>query len=140
MVGEFFINGEDAHKTYGITFGADSLAALLTPPPVKSYIQSKSALMHGIQVLTSEETLPKVDARDVQLIFYLRAKDREQFITRYEDVCEVLRGGKIDIRTKYQPKVTYHFKYISCTQFSQFNGRLAKFILKLEEPNPQNRL
>lgn len=140
MVGECYINGVDAHLTYGITFGESSLTALMTPASVKSYIQSKSVLMHGKRVLTAEETLPKVDERDVQLTFYLRAKNRSQFLTRYEDFCKVLHGGKLDIRTKYQPNVTYHCNYISCVQYSQFNGRLAKFILKLNEPNPQNRI
>lgn len=140
MVEELYINGADAHKTYGIIFGEDSLTALMTPPPVKAYIENKSALSHGKQVLNDEDTPPKLDERDVQLTFYLRAKNLEQFLTRYQKFCEVLQCGKIDIRTKYQPKVTYHCKYISCSQYSQFNGRLAKFVLKVNEPNPNNRV
>lgn len=139
MVGELFINNEDAHETYGIIFGEDSLTALMTPPPVKAYIENKSALTHGKQVLNDEDSPPKLDERDVQLTFYLRAKNREQFLKRYEDFCKVLQGGRVDIRTKYQPKVTYHCNFISCSQYSEFNGRLAKFVLKLNEPNPNNR-
>lgn len=140
MVEELYINGADAHKTYGIIFGEDSLTALMTPPPVKAYIENKSALSHGKQVLNNEDTPPKLDERDVQLTFYLRAKNLEQFLTRYQKFCEVLQCGKIDIRTKYQPEVTYHCIYISCSQYSQFNGRLAKFVLKVNEPNPNNRV
>lgn len=55
MVGELFINNEDARKTYGIIFGEDSLTALMTPPPVKPYIENKSALVHGKQVLNDED-------------------------------------------------------------------------------------
>lgn len=139
MVGELFINNEDAHKAYGITFGMGGLTALMTPPPVKAYIENKSALSHGKQVLNGVDCPPKLDERDIQLSFYLHAKDREQFLKRYEDFCKVLQGGKVDIRTKYQPKVTYRCIYISCTQYSEFNGRLAKFVLKLNEPNPNNR-
>lgn len=138
MVEEFYINNREARK-YGIVFGADSLTALMTPPPVKAYIENKSALSHGKQVLNDEANPPKLDERDVQLTFYLRAKNREQFLTRYGDFCELLRGGRIDIRTKYQPGVTYHCNFISCSQYSEFNGRLAKFVLKLNEPNPNNR-
>lgn len=139
MVGEVFINGEDAQEVYGVIFGSESFTTLLTPPPVKAYIENKSALSHGKQVLNDEDTPPKLDERDIQLTFFLRANSMEQFLTRYAAFTAVLQAGRIDIRTKYQPKVTYRCNYISCAQFSQFNGRLAKFVLKLNEPNPNNR-
>lgn len=139
MVGEVFINGEDAQEVYGVIFGSESFTTLLTPPPVKAYIENKSALSHGKQVLNDEVTPPKLDERDIQLTFFLRANSMEQFLTRYAAFTAVLQAGRIDIRTKYQPKVTYRCNYISCAQFSQFNGRLAKFVLKLNEPNPNNR-
>lgn len=139
MVGELWINNVDAHKRYGISFGEESLTALMTPAPVKAYIENKSALEHGKQVLNTTAKPPKLDDRDVQLTFYLRAKNREQFLQRYEDFCAVLQGGKVNIRTKYQPTVTYRCNYLSCAQYSEFNGRLAKFVLKLNEPNPNNR-
>ena len=60
-------------------------------------------------------------------------------LQRYGDFCEVLRGGVLEIQTKYQPGVYYRFIYLSCTQFSQFIGQLAKFSLKLSEPDPTNR-
>ena len=139
MVGELFINNMDAQEEFGIIFGADSFTALLTPPPVKAYIENKSALTHGKQVLSGEENPPKLDERDIQLTLYLKANDLTQFLARYAKFCKLLEVGNIDIRTKYQPNVTYHCNYISCAQFSQFNGRLAKFVLKLNEPNPNNR-
>ena len=139
MVGELFINGYDAQEEWGVIFGAESFTTLLTPPPVKAYIENKSALSHGKQVLSGEDNPPKLDERDIQLTFYLRAKNLTQFLTRYANFVKVLQEGQVDIRTKYQPKVTYHCNYISCAQFTQFNGRLAKFVLKLNEPNPNSR-
>lgn len=140
MVGELFINGLDAQEEWGIIFASGSFTALLTPPPVKAYIENKSALMHGKQVLSGEDNPPKMDERDVQLTFYIRAKSMTDFLTKYDRFCkDVLQKGHIDIRTKYQPKVVYHCNYLSCGQFSQFNGRLAKFVLKLNEPDPNNR-
>lgn len=139
MVGELYINNKDAQQEYGIIFGAESFTTLLTPPPVKAYIENKSALTHGKQVLSGEDNPPKLDERDIQLTFFLKAKNLTQFLARYTSFSELLKAGKVDIRTKYQPNVTYHCNYISCTQFSQFNGRLAKFVLKLNEPNPNNR-
>lgn len=138
MVGEVFINGVDAQKLYGVIFGEESFTTLLTPPPLKAYIESKSALNHGKQVIINN-TSPKIDERDIQLTFYLRASSKGEFLKRYADFMAVLQSGRIDIRTKYQPEVCYHCNYISCTQFAQYNGRLAKFVLKLNEPNPNNR-
>lgn len=139
MVGEVFINGKDAQTNYGVSFGSDSFTTLLTPAPVKAYIENKSALSHGKQVLNDEDMPPKLDERDIQLTFFLRAKNMEQFLARYAAFTAVMQAGRVNIRTKYQPTVTYRCNYISCAQFTQFNGRLAKFVLKLNEPNPNNR-
>ncbi len=137
MTGELFINNKDAYINWGIIFGETSFTALLTPAPLKSYIQNKSALIPGKQVLTNNP--PKVDERDLQIVFFLKAKNLDQFLTRYNSFVTELEKGTLDVRTKYQPSVTYHCIYVSCAQFSQFNGRLGKFVLKLNEPNPKNR-
>lgn len=137
MVEELYINDKDAYKEWGIIFGSGSFTALLTPSPVKAYIENKSALDNGKQILSGNG--PKIDERTIQLTFYLRAKNLTQFLERYNKFCQVLQGGKLDIRTKYQPGVTYHCYYLSCQQFTQYNGRLAKFILKVNEPNPADR-
>lgn len=139
MVGEVWINGEDIAEEYGIHFLQGSLTALLTPPPVKAYISNKSALSHGKQVLNDEDTPPKLDERDIQLTFGLVAKNMTQFFDRYNRFCSLLQGGKLNIKTKYQPTVIYRCNYLSCAQFSQFNGKIAKFVLKVNEPNPNNR-
>lgn len=139
MRGECYINNKDAHDEWGLIFGETSLTALLTPAPVKGYIQNKSALIHGKQVLSGEENPPKIDERDLQLVFAIKAKNLTEFMSRYISFVSELEKGIIDLRTKYQPGVVYHLLYMSCQQFTQFNGRLAKFVLKLNEPNPKNR-
>lgn len=139
MVGEVFINGKDAQKTFGVSFGSDSLSALLTYPPVKAPIENKSALQHGKRVVLPPDGKRKVEERDVQLTFNLQASGYTQFLTRYSAFLDELTGGWINIRTKYQAGVIYRCLYVSCSQFTQYNGRLAKFILKLNEPNPANR-
>lgn len=139
MKGECYINNKDAYEMWGITLGDTSFAALLAPPPLKDYIKNKSALLDGTQVVCDEYVHPKVDERDLQLVFYLRARDLAEFRSRYASFSEELAKGIIDIRTKYQPGVIYHLLYLSCAQFSQFNGRLAKLVIRFNEPNPQNR-
>ena len=140
MRGECYINNKDAHDEWGLIFGETSLSALLTPAPVKGYIENKSALIHGKQVLSGEENPPKIDERDLQLVFAIKAKNLTEFLTKYSNFVKELEKGKLNIRTKYQPGVVYHLLYVSCQQFKQFNGRLGKFILKLNEPNPKNRV
>lgn len=139
MRGECYINNKDAHDEWGLIFGETSLTALLTPAPVKGYVQNKSALIHGKQVLSGKENPPKIDERDLQLVFAIKAKNLTEFMSRYISFVSELEKGIIDLRTKYQPGVVYHLLYMSCQQFTQFDGRLAKFVLKLNEPNPKNR-
>ena len=139
MKGECFINNKDAYETWGIILGDTSFTALLTPSPVKEYIKNESALLDGVQVVCDEYVYPKVNERDLQLVFYLKAENLTEFLLRYSSFTEELQKGVIDIRTKYQPEITYHLLYISCSQFSQFNGRVGKFVLKLNEHNPKNR-
>lgn len=140
MKGECYINGKDAHEEWGLIFGESSLTALMTPAPVKAYIQNKSALIHGKQVLSGSVNPPKIDERDVQLVFGIKAKNMTDFLTKYSSFVEELEKGWLDISTKYQPGVVYHLLYVSCQQFSQYNGRLGKFVLKLNEPNPKHRV
>lgn len=140
MIGECKINNKDVYTEWGMFLEQNSFTALLTPAPVKGYVQNKSALSHGKQVLCDSGTAPKVDERDVQLVFGIKAKNLDEFMTRYGKFVEELQKGKLDITTKYQPTVVYHMLYVSCQQFKQFNGKLGKFVLKLNEPNPMNRI
>ena len=136
MKGELYINGKDAYETWGMSLSDTSLSALLTPPPNKDYIESKSRLEHGKSVILDNV---KVDERDVTLQVHFTAKSEAQFFDRYSSFCEELKGGKLELRTSYQPTVIYRFIYVSCQQFSQFMRGIAKFSLRLNEPNPENR-
>lgn len=136
MKGELFINGKDAYDTWGMSLSDTSLSALLTPPPNKEYIESKSRLENGKSVILDNV---KVDERDVTLQVHFTAKSEKQFFDRYSSFCDELKGGKLELRTVYQPTVLYRFVYLSCQQFSQFMRGIAKFSLRLNEPNPDNR-
>lgn len=141
-----YINGaaEDTEKQWGIILTETSVTALMTLPPLKSYITNESALSHGKQVLTDSGNLPKIDARDLQLVFGLHAKNLAQFLARYRSFCETMKKGAFSLtlhvwdgETFY--KETFNLLYISCSQYSEYNGKLGKFTLKLNEPNPANR-
>ena len=136
MTGELFINNKDAYVTWGISMDGTSLSALMTPPPMKEFIENSSRLEHGKHVITSN---PKLDERNITLQINLTAKDKDTFFSRYLSFCEELSNGILNIRTKYQPTTVYKMIYLSCNQFSQFMQGIAKFSLKLCEPNPNDR-
>lgn len=139
MTWELEINGMDARVRWGVSLGYGSLTALMTPPPMKDYITNESAAAHGKVIANSASAMPKVDSREVQLTVFLQADSAEAFYSKYASFVEELQGGQILLRTRYQPEVMYRLYYLSCSQFSNFNGRLGKFVLRLSEPNPMNR-
>ena len=135
--GELFINGVDAYEEYGISMQSSGLSALMAPPPNKEVIENKSRQEHGKRIVNNN---PKVDEREITLPIHITARTRYDFFSKYEKFCNVLAQGKLDISTTYQPNVVYRTIYQSCTQFAEYRLGLAKFTLKLNEPNPMNRI
>lgn len=68
---ECFINGRNIWSTWGAELMDGALEAILTPPPVKDYIENDSRLEHGIQITSSPE-ICKMDSRELTLPFLLR--------------------------------------------------------------------
>lgn len=136
--GHLYINGKDAFIEYGIILANNSLSALMTPAPLKEWISNEVRSEDGTRYLVSDA--PKQAKRDVSIIFQLVAQTEEQFARRYQKFCdEVLSLGIINLRTKWQPTIEYHFVYESCSQFNQFLLGIATFGLKMVEPNPTDR-
>lgn len=77
MEGEFYINDKDAYTTWGISMDTSSLSALMTPPPMKEFIENKSRLENGKRVITSDS---KIDERNITLTFNLTAKAKISFL------------------------------------------------------------
>ena len=128
------INGKNAYTTFGITMDETSLAALMTPPPMKEGVTSVSRIEHGERPV--REATPYVDARDLTLQLNITAADETQFLQRYALFCEELKTGWLTLSTI---SGTYTCKYQSCQQFSQFMRGIGKFVLRLREYNPCNR-
>lgn len=134
--GELFINGVDAYEEYGISLQSSGLSALMTPPPSKEYIENKSRQENGKRLVLSNQ---KIDEREITIQFNMKATTKEKFLSQYSKFCVMLAHGRLDISTSYQQNVVYRTIYQSCTQFSEYRLGLAKFSLKLNEPNPTNR-
>lgn len=133
---ELWINGEDAFDLWGVSLSETSLSELMVPSSNKAYIENESRLQHGKQIIVADS---KMDARSITLQVNLIADNESQFFDRYDRFCKVLANGTLNIRTCYRPDVVYKTVYVSCSQFSQFMRGIAKFSLKLIEPNPNDR-
>ncbi|WP_289059947.1 hypothetical protein [uncultured Bacteroides sp.] len=138
MKEKLIINGENADEKWGISLGESSLSELMTPPANKAFIENESRLQHGKQILVAN---PKVEARNLTLQLNLTAATKSAFFDKYNLFCkEVLATGVLNIETGYQEGVVYKMIYVSCSQFSQFMQGIAKFSLKLIEPDPSDRM
>ena len=135
-VGELYINGMDAFTEYGMSMESSALSSLMTPPPSKEFIENKSRQENGKRVVTCN---PMVDERELSLQFHIKANGKSDFMAKYSKLCDVLANGTLEISTSYQQGVVYRMIYVSCTQFSEYRLGMAKFTLRLNEPNPCNR-
>lgn len=137
LKGQLYINGKDAYLTWGIFLDETALSALMTPAPNKEFISNKYRSKDGKSVIKHN---PRLDEREITLPFNMTAKDSDTFMMNYARFCEeVLAKGELVICTRFQPNVWYRCIYLSCTQFSQFIQEMAKFSLKLNEPDPSDR-
>lgn len=136
LSGTLYINGKDAYKEWGMFLLDTAVSALMTPPSIKESVSNSSRLQDGARIYTGN---PRIDKREVSIPFGMTAKNADAFLVNYAALCEELAKGAIIIRTSYQPNVYYRCVYESCSQFSQFQMELAKFTLKLTEPDPTNR-
>lgn len=134
-----YINGKDAKKTWGIVFDSSSISALMTPAAMKDYVENTSRLIHGKKLIINSE-LAKLESRSVTLTFALYANSENDFFSRYNSFCtEIQSTGKVDIKLSAISGVVYKCVYKSCSQFTQYNNKLAKFSMKVEEYNPADR-
>lgn len=139
MKGEITINGKDAWTEWGLSLTDGALAALMTPAPAKDYLSNASRLEAGTRYIAdSSVNIPPTDEREITLPIHFTANNKETFLTRYKAFCEILKDRKIDLYVAATSE-TYHLLYKSCTSYTHIFGGIAKFSLKVVEPDPTNR-
>lgn len=139
MTYDLEINGFNAYARWGAVLGDGSLAALLTPPPMKEYITNECTAVHGKVIASAEAAMPKVDSRDLQLTIFIHASNPTAFYNQYDSLVAEMQKGRIVMRTRQRETVYYRLYYMSCSQYSQFNGRMGKFVFRFNEPDPTDR-
>lgn len=131
------INDKNARKEWGILTTGNTLSSLLAPASLKDRVTNESRLEHGSR---TDNSSPKVAARELNLEIQMIADTEAQFYTRHESFCAELEKGTIDMYLSDRPTVVYHFIYNSCSQYTQFRRGIATLSLKLTEPNPKDRI
>ena len=146
MIYEFSINDIPCEQL-GVTIGRGSVDALHAPVQRKDYITNENENINSVQYLTDNEYMPKFASRDVSIVVYLEAANKESYWTAYNRLCNLLKAGVVritemvyeDCLDDTDTYVVYRLIFKSCTQFSEYNGRMAKLLLRFTEPDPTNR-
>lgn len=140
MSGSFIINGRDTYETWGVYLAEKSVEEFLSFPPLKDYIENNSSIENGVQVLTSKDAMPKVDAKTFNLVINISASSHADFVSKLSSFKAMLMSGVLNIQIPEHTSDVFHCLYRSCTQFSNYDGkRVAQCALRLYEPNPANR-
>ena len=128
------INNKDL-SYFGASILASSYASLLTPSPLKAFVENADRSQPGTQVLV---TNPQIDERDVTITFLIKGEDQADFLSKYNScIAELYKGSFLlyidDLST------TYHLLYSNVTQYDNYVLTACKLAVKFREPNPANR-
>lgn len=135
---ELLVNGKDAYSTWGIRMGGGFLDAIGASSPMKEFIENKSRLEHGKQVII---TNPKLDEREITLSFTIEGNSQSDYQTKKTAFFEELYKGAVDIQVPANNSDVYHLIYLgkSVTYAQGIDRTFGKLSAKFCEPNPANR-
>lgn len=95
MLGDLYINGNDAWGMYRVAMGEGFIQTLLTPAGNKDFIENESRLENGKRVVFNN---PKVASRDLTLTFNIHGDTQEEYMLNYKAFVAVLQQGKVVLR------------------------------------------
>ena len=106
---DLLINGKDAFQVWGVRMGDNFLNSLGTPVPMKEFIENKSRLEHGKQIIT---IAPKLDEREISLAFTIEGNSPSDYQSKKKAFFEELYKGVIDIQIPANSNDVYHLSLI----------------------------
>lgn len=137
MRGDLIINGKDAFDTWGVNMGEGFVNNILTPPPVKDYIENKSRLEDGKRVLLNNK---KYDEREFNLIFTISGSSPSDYILKFKAFMSEMSSGLVSINIPSIGNEIYRVYYKNSTSFAfSLDHTFSKIVMKVCEPNPANR-
>ena len=137
MTGQAYINNKDIFLTWGMTLISGAYEALLTPAPMKDYIENKSRGMHGSRIVAAAENA-RMDSRNVSIPFFIEGATEAEYLTRFESFITEITSGMFTLKI---PRMQRSFKlvYTECSKYGNYGMTRGKFIAKFKEPNPKDR-
>ena len=136
MVGDLFINGNDAWATWRVAMGDGFIESLLTPAGTKDFVGNESRLENGKRVVFNN---PKVASREVTLTFNIHGDSTSNYLENYKAFSAVLQAGKVTVRVPVI-SMAFTFVYKKSTSFALGRSRMnSKLSVKFEEPDPTDR-
>ena len=118
----------------GVRIGENFLSALRMPPPLKGFLENKSPVAHGKEVLNSGAY---IDEREITLVFEIAGQTSTEYETNLSALETELLKGFVDL--EIDGKV-YHLIYLRSNSFGQNRKRtISRLSVKFNEPNPSVR-
>lgn len=138
MGNDLLINSKDAYTTWGVRMGRGFLDAIGASSPMKDFIENKSRLEHGKQVIIAN---PKLDEREITLSFTIEGSSQTDYQTKKKSFFEELYKGAVDIQIPDNSNEIYHLIYLgkNITYAQSAYRSFDKVSMKFCEPNPANR-
>lgn len=136
MLGDLYINSQDAWGQWKVAMGESFIENLLLPAGNKDFIENESRLENGKRVIT---TNPKVASRDVTLTFNIHGDTTTEYLTNYAAFVAVLQVGAVKIRVP-AINMVFNLIYKKSTNFNIGRARMdSSLAVKFEEPDPTDR-
>ena len=145
MKGDLLINNRDAFLVWGVNMGDGFIESLYAPLPMKDVIENKSRLQDGKRVIIENR---KVDERDLTLTFTLKGDSPSDYAAKYKSFLNEITKGEFTIKIPPLGEDVYHYVPVrscaECIRSASFGFNpsriFSKISVKLNEPNPANRI
>lgn len=136
---DLLINNKDAYATWGVRMGDGFLDTIGAPAPMKEFIENKSRLEHGKQMIVSN---PKLNEREITLSFTIEGSSQSDYLIKKKAFFEELYKGTVNIQVPANSTEIYHLIYLgkSITYAQSLDRNFGKISSKFCEPNPINRI
>lgn len=135
MKAQAYINNHDI-SIWGAELAKGAYEALLKPASIKENVQNKSRNEDGIR---EDTTNIKLNERIVSIPFWIVGTSENDYLAKYEAFIDEVTSGLIVLKVPALKKV-YKLIYSDCSSYGHYNLTKGKIILKLKEPNPNDRI
>lgn len=134
------INGINI-TSLGVSLEKGSYSALLTPAPLKDFVENNDPTKNGTEVLTQKADgtpLSRIAERDVTLTFLVVGDSESDFMAKYANFVGILHAGNISLYVSDLGR-TFSLIYRNSTQYDNHSLKACKMAVKFREPDPSNR-